>query len=336
MPTARQLFFSNPRQLELREIPLRPIAEHEVLVKSICSSISAGTEMLIYRGQFASIPDQYDSISSDLQYPLTYGYACVGRIIEAGGRIDKSWLDRLVFSFHPHTTHFIARIEEIYPLPSTIAPEAACFLPNMETAVNLVHDGNPILGERVLVLGQGTIGLLVAALLAEFPLDCLITADLHRLRREASSRLNVTACLDPASVRFRQDLLSSTSSKFDLSIELSGSSEALNHALALTRFSGRIIIGSWYGKDKCEVDLGGAFHRSRIKMIASQVSTIAPELSQRWDKARRFDLTWKALKRIQPQRWITHRFNFEEAPRAYELIDREPHKVIQVLLEYTG
>jgi threonine dehydrogenase-like Zn-dependent dehydrogenase len=121
---------------------------------------------------------------------------------------------------------------------------------------------------------------------------------------------------------------------FDLAIELSGSPTALNDAIALTTFSGRIVIGSWYGEKRAEIDLGGAFHRSRIKLNSSQVSTIAPELSGRWDKARRFQVAWEALKRIQPQKWITHRFPIEEAGKAYELLDKNPQETIQVIFEY--
>ena len=121
---------------------------------------------------------------------------------------------------------------------------------------------------------------------------------------------------------------------FDLVFELTGSPSALDDAISMTSFSGRIIIGSWYGEKKAPIDLGGAFHRSRIKLISSQVSTIAPELSGRWDKARRFGVAFEALKRIQPQKWITHRFPIQEAEQAYRLLDEHPQEAIQVLFEY--
>jgi threonine dehydrogenase-like Zn-dependent dehydrogenase len=112
----------------------------------------------------------------------------------------------------------------------------------------------------------------------------------------------------------------------DLTFELSGNPVALNDALALTCFSGRIVIGSWYGEKQVEVNLGGTFHRSRIKLISSQVSTIAPELEGRWDKARRFDAAWKALERIKPEKWITHRFAIDDAAQAYRLLDESPQE----------
>jgi threonine dehydrogenase-like Zn-dependent dehydrogenase len=120
----------------------------------------------------------------------------------------------------------------------------------------------------------------------------------------------------------------------DLTFELSGNPAALNDAIALTVFSGRIVIGSWYGEKQVEVNLGGTFHRSRIKLISSQVSTIAPELEGRWDKRRRFEAAWNALERIKPEKWITHRFSIDEASKAYRLLEERPQETIQVLLDY--
>jgi len=116
--------------------------------------------------------------------------------------------------------------------------------------------------------------------------------------------------------------------------ELTGRPETLNEAIAMTRFSGRVVIGSWYGEKRAPIDLGGAFHRSRIKLISSQVSTIAPELSARWDKSRRFGVAWDALARVQPEKWITHRFPISQAADAYRLLDEHPQETIQVIFTY--
>jgi len=338
MSKARRLFFTAPQKIEIRESPLPIPVENEVLVASICSAISAGSELLVYRGQFPRLTDMHDALSSGLNYPLAYGYACVGKIIEIGKSVNSEWLDRLVFAFQPHSSHFTANTEVLIPIPESFSPEVACFLPNMETAVNLVQDGAPVLGERVLVLGQGNIGLLVSSLLSEFPLDGLVTADRYELRRGAlnleGSRVNKHISLDPGAKDFLERAKNLLADGADLTYELSGSPSALNDAIALTRFSGRIVIGSWYGQKRAEVDLGGAFHRSRIKLISSQVSTIAPELSARWDRVRRFEVTWAALKRIQSEKWISHRFSIEEAGQAYQLLDENPQETIQVIFDY--
>lgn len=334
----KTVYFTAPRQVELREEPLPALGADDVLVETNCSAISAGTEMLIYQGHFP-LDQETDSVISSLRggfkYPCVYGYACVGVIRETGTHVDRSWRDKYVFAFQPHASHFITNPDSLLLIPNSLLPETACFLPNMETAINLVQDAAPIIGERVFVWGQGIIGLLTTSLLSEFPLETLVTADYFKLRREASLGSKVIDSLDPHSENFQKAISAYTQRKFDLTFELSGNPSALNDALALTCFSGRIVIGSWYGEKRAEVELGGAFHRSRIRLISSQVSTIAPELSGRWDKTRRFDIAWKALERIKPEKWITHRFPLEQAEKAYQLLDESPQEAIQILFTYS-
>jgi threonine dehydrogenase-like Zn-dependent dehydrogenase len=292
--------------------------------------------MLVYQGHFPRDIETDSLISSlrgSLEYPLAYGYACVGKIRETGPQVDKSMRDQLVFAFQPHTSHFIANPDSFFPIPRSIAPETACFLPNTETAINLVQDAAPIFGECVLVLGQGVVGLLTAALLSEFPLETLVTADCFELRRN-SSPVPDRLSLDPYSPNFHKEAMRLLNGSADLTFELSGRPETLNDALAITGFCGRIVIGSWYGEKRAEIDLGGAFHRSRIKLISSQVSTLAPELSGRWNKARRFNTAWKVLERIKPEKWITHRFAISDAEKAYQLLDQNPQETIQVIFNY--
>src|SRR5689334_18207065 len=151
----KTLYFTAPGQVELREEHLPELGAQEVLVETICSAISAGTEMLVYQGRFPRDVETDSVIASlrgDLEYPLAYGYACVGKIKEAGKQVDRSLHDQLVFAFQPHTSHFIADPNSLFPIPDSLSPETACFLPNMETAVNLVQDAAPIFGECVLVL----------------------------------------------------------------------------------------------------------------------------------------------------------------------------------------
>lgn len=332
----KTLYFTAPGRVELREEALPKLGAEEVLVETICSAISAGTEMLVYQGHFPRDIETDSVISGlrgNLEYPLAYGYACVGKICETGSQVDQAMRDQLVFAFQPHTSHFIANPDSLFPIPGSLKPEAACFLPNMETAVNLVQDAAPIFGERVLVLGQGVVGLLTASLLSEFPLDTLVTADRFELRRN-SSPVPPGFSLDPNSPDFYNEARKLLNGSADLTFELSGRPETLNDAVAITGFSGRIVIGSWYGEKRAQIDLGGTFHRSRIKIISSQVSTVSPELSGRWNKARRFNMAWKALERIQPEKWITHRLSIEDADEAYRLLGENPQETIQVRFDY--
>jgi 2-desacetyl-2-hydroxyethyl bacteriochlorophyllide A dehydrogenase len=339
----KTLYFTAPGQVEIREEVLPEPGAHDVLVETLCSAISAGTEMLIYQGRFPRDLES-DSVISSLRggfkYPLAYGYANAGIVRDIGKDVDSSWQGRLVFSFQPHTSHYLCQPDSLTPIPSSLSPEAACFLPNMETAVNLVQDGAPVLGERVLVLGQGVVGLFTTSLLSEFPLDTLVIVDRFDLRCQMGlaecekSKATSCALINSGSADFREQALSSLKKGADLTFELSGNPSALNDAIKLTRFSGRVVIGSWYGEKPAQIDLGGTFHRSRIKLISSQVSTLSPELSGRWDKQRRFDVAWKALERIRPERWITHRFALDRAADAYRLLDQNPQEALQVILEF--
>lgn len=332
----KALYFTAPQQVELREETVPELGADEVLVETRCSAISAGTEMLVYQGRFPRDIETDSVISSlrgSLEYPLPYGYACVGVIKETGREVDRSLRDQFVFAFQPHASHFVAKPDSLFPIPEPLSPEAACFFPNMETAVNLVQDAAPIFGECVLVLGQGVVGLLTASLLSEFPLETLVTADCFELRRN-SSPVSQRLSLDPYTPNFHKDARKLLGGSADLTFELSGRPETLNDALAITGYSGRIVMGSWYGEKRAEIDLGGTFHRSRIKLISSQVSTVGPELSGRWNKSRRFNTAWKALARVKPEKWVTHRVPLEKAEDAYQLLDENPQETIQVLITY--
>jgi threonine dehydrogenase-like Zn-dependent dehydrogenase len=258
---------------------------------------------------------------------LKYGYASVGRITAIGNSIDQSWNGRLVFSLHPHESHYVAWPDLLLPVPAGLSPEDAAFLANMETAVNFVMDGRPMIGEKVAVFGQGVVGLLTAALLSRFPLADLTTVDAYLLRRERSLAAGAHRSIDPADVE-------TLSAEFDLTYELSGNPATLDAAIAATGYSGRIVVGSWYGDKRAAPNLGGHFHRDRIRLISSQVSTIAPELLGRWDKARRFETAWRMLKEVRPSQFITHRFPLSRASEAYSLLDERPGEALQVVLEY--
>jgi 2-desacetyl-2-hydroxyethyl bacteriochlorophyllide A dehydrogenase len=331
------VYFSNPGQITIREEMIKPPGPHQVLVKTQFSAISPGTEMLLYRGEFppelavdASIPD----LSGGFKYPLKYGYAAVGKVMQIGPDVDSTWMGTNIFSFHPHESHFISSVGDLHPLPVGVSTEDALFLPNIETAVNFLLDSRPIIGERVVVLGQGIVGLLTTALLAWFPLSLLLTLDRYLLRRQTSLTLGAHHSLDSDSTDIQQQLESLLPNGADLVIELSGNPDVLNHAIQLAGHSGRVIVGSWYGTKLAGLKLGGRFHRERIRLISSQVSSLAPELCGRWDKHRRLQVAWKSLTALRPSRLVTHRIPLEEAAKAYQLIDQEPENAIQVILDY--
>lgn len=329
----RSLLFLAPRRVEIREEPLASGEPGQVLVKALVSAISAGTELLIYRGEApANLPADATiaALSGSLAFPLQYGYSVVGEVIETMPGADSAWMGRHVFAFHPHQSHFWANAADLHPLPAGIAPEDALFLPNVETAINFLHDGAPLVGEQVVVFGQGVVGLLTTALLARLPLSRLITLDRYPLRRQRSLAWGAHVSREDAGPM--RSLLAPRGA--DLVYELSGSPAALDQAIAVAGYDGRVVIGSWYGRKAVALDLGGVFHRSRIRLISSQVSTVAPELSGRWNKTRRLAFAWQMLAELHPIHLITHHFPFAQAAEAYTLLDQHPEQVLQSILSY--
>jgi 2-desacetyl-2-hydroxyethyl bacteriochlorophyllide A dehydrogenase len=336
------LYFAAPYQVMVQQEWLGPPAPGQVLVQTVVSAISPGTELLIYRGQAPTdmrIDETITALSGALTFPLKYGYAAVGRVIAVGSPAEQAWQGRLVFAFQPHASYFLSAPAHLHPVPDFLAPEEAVFLPNMETAVNFLMDGHPLIGERVLVFGQGVVGLLTTALLVRVPLSRLITVDRYPSRRERSRELGAHASLDAGTDDVRARLQACLPDEqgapgADLTYELSGNPLALDQAIAVTGFNGRVVIGSWYGQKHADLNLGGRFHRSRIRLISSQVSTIAPEWSGRWTKSRRLHVAWEMLQHVRPAHLITHHFPLDQASQAYALLDQHPEEAIQVLFTY--
>ena len=346
---ANQLFFIKNKKVEIHEHKLPELQPNQVLVKNLYSAVSAGTEMLVYRGQ---IPDNM-ALDENLvafnqqenSYPLQYGYACVGEIEDIGEDGDATCIGNKVFSFQPHASHHVCEMKSVINLPRGIDPKEAVFLANMETAVNLVQDANPHLGDRVIVMGQGVVGLLVSSILAEFPLASLDAVETLASRRILSVQAGTQETFSPASneditalkdkLKLRTQPNSNDSSGgADVVFELTGSPAALNMAIDFCAYAGRIVVGSWYGTKSAHLNLGTRFHRNRINIMSSQVSTIAPELSGRWDKERRFSVTWEMIKKCHPAQFISHCIPFTQAEKAYQLLDDSPQDALQVIFDY--
>lgn len=332
------LYFIAPLQVEVRDEELPNPRPGEVQVRTIWSAISAGTELLLYRGEAPanlSADATISALSGDLSFPLKYGYSAVGEVKTLGDGVDEEWAGRRVFAFNPHESAFNAKVVDLQPLAKKISPEDAAFLANMETAVNLILDGSPRLGERVVVLGQGVVGLLLTALLSRHPLESLISFDSYSMRRDFSIKFGAHQSFDPNNSEATPDALKLLGPRCaDLVYELSGQPAALDLAFNLVGEAGRIVVGSWYGQKRAPINLGDHFHRGRIKLVSSQVSNLDPALTGRWDRARRFEQAWKWLAEIRPSQLITHRFPLARAADAYALLDQKPSEALGVLLTY--
>jgi len=301
-------------------------------VETVISAISPGTELKVYNGEFHTEEDnEKNSVFSDVfQYPLQYGYSLVGRIVALGNSVKQAQIGQLVFAFHHHEESFNIPFNQVKLVPEGISPEDAVFLPNVETAINFVHDGRPMLGEKISVFGQGIIGLLTTYLLSQVPFTQIYTFDILEKRRLLSKELGAKDSFDP----IKTDVAGVIPNGADLSYELSGSSSALGQAIKATGYNGRVVIGSWYGSNQLSLSLGNSFHRSHMNIIASQVSQIRPELMGRWTKERRFEVVWEVIRKLKPSRFITHSVKLSNAPEVYSMLDQNPKDVIQVVFNY--
>jgi len=341
---AQQLWFTEPFQVEVREKELLLPGPEQALVRNLYSGISAGTELLVYRGQVpesmqleANLPSLSDGAIS---YPLQYGYACVGRVEQVGNSVNNSWIGKTVFSFQPHASRFLGNVSELIPLPEGLDPQSAIFLANMETAVNIALDARPQLGDRIVVLGQGILGLLVNGILSDFPLAALHVADTMASRRAKGEQTGATAGFDPENPADIETLkaklqLDQPRGGADIVLELSGDPAAVNLAVELCAYSGRGVVGSWYGSKTAELRLGERFHRNRINIASSQVSSIAPELSGRWNKKRRLSVAWNRIRKLQPEKFISHRLPLSNAAEAYRLLDTVSEETLQIVFDYS-
>ncbi len=200
----------------------------------------------------------------------------------------------------------------------------------METAVNLILDGAPAFDDAVLVIGQGVIGLLVTALLARFPLSALAAAERAPARAEMARRLGARVVVVGAGADECAAIAGERGA--DLVYELSGDPRALDLAIAAAGHEARVVVGSWYGAKRAPIDLGGRFHRRRLRIVSSQVSHIGAALSARWDRTRRREATWRALAAIDTTPLVSHRVPFADAARAYALADAGDPAALQILL----
>jgi len=341
--SGQSLYFTAPGQVTIQPEKLAPPGVREVLVQTILSAISPGTESLVFQGLAPENMEMDASIGSlrgSFRYPFKYGYACVGRVTALGPGVSSEWLDSRVFAFNPHESHFIASIDNLILLPDSLSDDDAVFLANMETAVNFIHDGAPLMGESVVVLGLGVVGMLTLAQLVRFPLAHLFALDRYPLRRKIAAEMGDVQVLNAEDPAVTTDLQSALAKKgfaergADLVYEISGSPDALNLAINAAGYHGRVVIGSWYGRKKAVLDLGGAFHRNRIQLLSSQVSSIAPEISGRWTKQRRMLVALDALEKIHPGKWVTHRYSLLEASQAYQQLVLKPQETFQIVLTY--
>ena len=333
MPDA--VWFPAAGVAEIRTEEPQPVGPTDVRVRSIVSGLSAGSELLVYRGLAPSdLPPDLPTVEGDFRFPIKFGYASVGTVVEVGAEVAGLEVDDLVFAHHPHQTEYVVSADFPIRLPQALASERGVFVANLETAATVVLDAHPRLGETVLVVGQGIVGLLVTMLLRRAGAHTLIAVDLHDGRREAAVQAGADHALPAGGDLVNQVMELSGGRGVDVAIEASGSPAALQTCVDTAAFGGTVVVASWYGTRDVTLALGGAFHRRRLRLVSSQVSTLDPTLSPRWSRERRTDLVRTLLTQLPLEELVSHRFPFSDAASAYELLETKPEECLQVVLDY--
>lgn len=321
-----------PGRVVIEPLKVEAPGQGELRIRTEASGISAGTELLFYKGLLeagVAVDGTLDVHAEPLRYPLRYGYCNVGRVDACGQDVDPSWLGRRVFSFQPHQTHSTVAADSVVALPDGVSAKAGTLLANVETAVSLLMDAAPVLGEDLLVLGQGVVGQLVAAIAARLNLGRVVVVDTSdrrlELAKKATPSLEVVSSLDALAGQ-----------TFDVGFELTGSPEVFARSFQRLRYEGRLVVGSWYGAKTANLSLGTHVHRNRNQVLFSQVSHIDSRHAARFDKQRRMAVAKKWLKELPVETLITHTFAQDRAADAYEALSGAgaADGVLGVVLEY--
>jgi 2-desacetyl-2-hydroxyethyl bacteriochlorophyllide A dehydrogenase len=328
---ARALRFVAPRRVEIQRVEVRPPAPGEVLVRTRWSGISGGTELLAYRGELdetLELDETIGSLEGTFRYPFAYGYSSVGEVDRSGS--DGPGEGSTVFAFHPHQDLFTAPAADVVAVEGVDGRVATLF-PLVETALQVALDAGPRVEEPVVVLGLGPVGVLTGAMLQRSGADVL-AADPRRDRRETASRFGIRV-VDSSEIR--EAVLASTSgSGVPLVVDATGNPAALPLALELLAHEGEALVCSWFGSKDVRLPLGAAFHRRRLTIKSTQVSTIPARLAGRWDIARRRRAAMRLLTELPVKLLATHDLPFEQAAEAYAALDRGDEGVMHVALRF--
>jgi threonine dehydrogenase-like Zn-dependent dehydrogenase len=299
---ALAFWLREPGTGELRPAPLRDPGPDDVLVRTLRSGVSRGTETLVFRGGVPA--SQYDTMRAPFQEgdfpgPVKYGYLNVG-VVEQG---PAQLRGRTVFCLYPHQTAYVVPSDAVTVVPDDVPPARAVLAGTVETAVNTLWDAAPLVGDRITVVGAGMVGCCVARLLAGFPGIRVTVVDIDGARAEVAAALGADFAL-PADAAGGRDLV----------VHTSATSAGLQLSLDLLAPEGSVIDLSWYGDAEVRLSLGGAFHSGRLGIRASQVGQVSAARRGRRTPADRLALALDLLRDPAFDALITGTSRFDELP----------------------
>lgn len=304
--TPRALWIPEPGRAELRRTPLPEIVDGAVMVQTLFSGISRGTESLVFRG---CVPEsQYAVMAAPFQEggfpgPVKYGYMNVGVIVAGRGPDAEARVGQTVFSLFPHQERFVIPSDAALPLPPGLPPERAVLAANMETAVNAVWDGRPSVGDDIVVVGAGVVGMLIGWLCARIPGARVRIVDPEPTREPVARRLGLSLESSP-----RRE------GRADLVFHASGTAAGLVDALSEAGTEAVVVEASWFGDLPVTLPLGSSFHSSRLTLRSSQVGRIPADRAARWNHARRLTLALELLDDPALDGLVTGESPFDDLP----------------------
>ncbi|SDK77215.1 Threonine dehydrogenase [Modicisalibacter muralis] len=299
---AKAFWTLSPGSGALREEPLPEPGPDEVLVHARYSAISRGTEALVFNGRVP--PSEYERMrapfqAGDFPGPVKYGYASVGTVEQGPSRLQG----RDVFCLYPHQDRYVVPADAVLALPTEVPAERAVLAANMETAINGLWDAGPRMGDRIAVIGAGVVGALVAYLCARIPGTHVQLIDVEPGRAQLAQALGVPFCAPDGAYGDN-----------DLVIHASGTPQGLRAGLALTGQEATLIEMSWFGQQEVSLPLGEAFHARRLTLRSSQVGSVSPARSVRWDHRRRLTLALELLADARLDALISADSDFTDLP----------------------
>jgi 2-desacetyl-2-hydroxyethyl bacteriochlorophyllide A dehydrogenase len=331
---AQAVTFIAPHAVELREREVPEPGEGQLLVRTLYSGISAGTELLAYRGEIdpqLPLDSSISALSDRFSYPFHYGYSCVGRVEQCPASAEERAEEgSVVFAFHPHQDLFVVDAADTVALGS-IDPRLGTLFPLVETALQITLDAGEVLEQPVVVIGLGAVGILTAALLRRAGARVL-AAELKPWRREAAAAFGISTVL-PDDLE-RKVMAKTGGAGVPLVIEVSGNPAALGAALPLLAHEGTALVASWYGVRPVTLPLGGEFHRRRLAIRSTQVSTIPARLAGVWTRDWRRATARRLLDELPLQVLATHVFPFDDAAAGYATLARGEPGLLHAAFDY--
>ncbi len=320
--SSRQFWIDEPGRGRILSATLDERQDDEVLVRTLWSGISRGTESLVFRGEVP--PSQYRAMRAPFQEgqfpaPVKYGYMSVGRV-EAG---SDALVGRTVFCLYPHQDVYHVPAAAVVVVPEDVPSDRAVLAANMETAINAVWDGRATVGDRLAVVGGGVVGLLVAWLCHQLPGASVVLVDPNPARRRVADSLGLDLREDTADVE-----------GCDVVFHASGQPEGLRAALEIAGQEGVVVELSWFGSRSVALPLGERFHPARLAIKSSQVGTVPPERAPRWDRTRRLGLALELLRDDALSVLVSGVSDFDDLPDVLDRLSREPGETLCHCIRY--